>query len=198
MKTDKWLVYFSLAVTLVLGACNTSGTTTAPIRVESCRNPEQTGAGTDHSGDLSELLEYQQKARQMNPNALISAIVDLNSHPAQPQELILKAIFYADLGRSGDLQRAQNSLDQLLKSADPKARRYRPMATFLTALFDDRLKLEDTNDRLSQQVRDGQRRLDQVSEKLEALKNIERKLQERQGSNVLKSSEPSISESSNK
>ncbi len=190
MKINSWIIYFSLTAPLMLGACSTA--TTTPTPMELCRKIEP------NPGDMSELLEYQQKARQMNSSDLIKAIADLNSHPAQPQKLILKAVYYANLRGNGDLQQAQNSLDQLLKSADPKAARYRLMATFLAAMFDDRMKLEDSIDRLSQQIRDGQRRFDQVSEKLEALKDIERKLQARHGSNVTKSDEPNISESSNK
>jgi chromosome segregation ATPase len=88
-------------------------------------------------------------------------------------------MLYANMGGNGDLQRAQGQLDQVEASSKPDAERLKPLAGLLSAMLADRRRQDDNADRLTQQLHDEQRRAEQLNDKLEALKNIERTLQTR-------------------
>ena len=166
--------------TLILAACST-----APEVSNAVKPPASMASVTEHHNfdDINELAEYQRQVLQMSSADIVKAIAELNLQAMNPQTQIKKAILYANLHGNGDLLRAQILLDQLLKSTDPESAKYKPVAIFLYANFVERLRLEDTIDKLSVQVRDSQKHLDQLIEKLEALKNIERQLPSRSGAN---------------
>lgn len=71
--------------------------------------------------------------------------------------------------RPPDLQRASNLLESVMKSSHPAAVTLSPLARVLHDQYGERLRLE-------QQVREAQRRGDQLQEKIDALSAIERSL----------------------
>jgi DNA repair ATPase RecN len=185
MENKKSFGFCSVLIFLVLCACRTNPTES--VAPQTCPDQKVTSAkvlGHNEISDINELLEIQRHAWLMNSGELVKAIADLNLQPTRPGTQIEKAVFYASLHGTGDLQRAQNLLDQLLKSTDPEAVRYKPMATELTTTYAEMLRLDENIDRLTQQVRDNQKHLDQLAEKLEALKNIERELPARPGATI--------------
>ena len=84
----------------------------------------------------------------------------------------------------GDLARAQGLLDQVLHNNAPQADPWRGLARLLAYRLGEQRRAEDQVERVAQQMRDAQRdsqrRLDQLNDKLEALKAIERSLNTRQ------------------
>ncbi|MET0381986.1 MAG: hypothetical protein ABW032_01045, partial [Burkholderiaceae bacterium] len=86
----------------------------------------------------------------------------------------------------GDVARAQVLLDQVLRNNAPQADPWRALARLLAYRLGEQRRAEDLADRVAQQLRDtqrdSQRKLDQVNDKLEALKAIERSLNTRPGS----------------
>ncbi|MEO6280091.1 hypothetical protein [Roseateles sp.] len=79
-------------------------------------------------------------------------------------------------GRSGaDLAQAAAQVDAVASDAQA-AEPLRPLATLLSARLAEQRRLQDSIDKLTQQLRDSQRRNEQLNEKLEALKVIEQTL----------------------
>jgi hypothetical protein len=130
---------------------------------------------------INALLNYQNSSRQMPASELAKAIVDLNQQGKTPQVLMQKAILYANLHGPGDLARAQGLLDGVLKATELDAEHFKPLAALLITTYGDWRHMDDSADKLNQQLRDGQRHVDQLNEKLERLKNMEQLLPTRTG-----------------
>ncbi|MFG6456153.1 hypothetical protein [Roseateles sp. BYS96W] len=108
--------------------------------------------------------------------------------PAAPPEAeSLKAVLaYADelrktlalaQGRTGAEQaQAAAQLDALAAAPDALAEPLKAVATLSAARLAELRRLQDSVDKLTQQLRDSQRRNEQLNEKLEALKAIEQTL----------------------
>ena len=77
---------------------------------------------------------------------------------------------------NGDLARALALADGIVKSAEPEALALRPLASLLAEQLLERQRLEQQLERQSTQLRDSQRRVGELQEKLERLANIERSL----------------------
>lgn len=104
--------------------------------------------------------------------------------PPPPQEVDeLKAV----LGQAEDLRKAlalgkggaelaQAAAQVDAVAADARAEPLKQLAFQLSARLAEQRRLQDSIDRLTQQLRDSQRRGDQLNEKLEALKAIEQTL----------------------
>ena len=89
------------------------------------------------------------------------------------------AILMAQVHGPGDLNRALQLLDSLSRQKTPDALALRPLVTLFSVQWTEQRRLEDQVDKLNQQVKDDQKRIDQLNEKLEGMKAIERNLQPR-------------------
>jgi len=107
--------------------------------------------------------------------------------PPPPQAEELKAVLaYAEdlrkalaLGQGrGSTEQAQAAaqLDLVANAADVQAEPLKPLATLLVARLAEQRRLQDNIEKLTLQLRESQRRNDQLNEKLEALKAIEQTL----------------------
>jgi hypothetical protein len=77
---------------------------------------------------------------------------------------------------SAELAQAAAQLEIVATAADPQAEQLKPLAALLAARLAEQRRLQDSVDKLSQQLRDSLRRNEQLNEKLEALKAIEQTL----------------------
>jgi len=145
--------------------------------------PNTTASATSVHGDADELLAYHATLRQLAQPELAKALSDLNVQPKSARLALQKALVLGLMRGSGDLIHAQALLDGVLKSTGPEAERLKPLAQLLNANYAEWRRLDDTVDKLNQQIKDGQRRVDQLGEKLEALKKIERTLPARPSGN---------------
>ncbi|WP_312435885.1 hypothetical protein [Janthinobacterium sp.] len=125
---------------------------------------------------LTELLAYQASVRAMSSSELVKAQLELSRADHAPQNTIRRAMLQATLRTPGDLTRAQTLLDSITQASSDEAKLLAPLAQFLSGQYADLRRQDETVERLNGQVRDAQRRNDQLNEKLEALKNIERSL----------------------
>ena len=125
---------------------------------------------------LTELLAYQASVRAMSSSELVKAQLELSRADHAPQNTIRRAMLQATLRMPGDLTRAQTLLDSITQASSDEAKLLAPLAQFLSGQYADLRRQDETVERLNGQVRDAQRRNDQLNEKLEALKNIERSL----------------------
>lgn len=104
--------------------------------------------------------------------------------PPPPQAAELKAVLaYAEELRKALAQSPVPAaqIEAVAGAADPQAEPLKPLATLIAARLAEQRRLQDSVDKLTQQLRDSQRRSEQLSEKLEALKAIEQTLPAKPG-----------------
>jgi hypothetical protein len=108
------------------------------------------------------------------------------NRPADPnsvQSQIDQALALGLTHTPGDLQRAQTLVDQVIHNTAQEADPWRGPARLLASMYADQRRADEQVEKTAQQLRDAQResqrKLDQVNEKLEQLKAIERSLNTR-------------------
>jgi enoyl-CoA hydratase/carnithine racemase len=75
-----------------------------------------------------------------------------------------------------DTARALGLLQRVINNPAPESTALKPLARLLATRLGTQRRLEDTVERQGQQLRDHQRRIEQLSERLEAMRAIERSL----------------------
>jgi hypothetical protein len=96
---------------------------------------------------------------------------------ADPEAQLRLALLLAQpRAGNGDLARALTLAEAVVKSTHPSAPAVRPLAALLAEQLLERQRLEQQVERQSAQLRDSQRRVGELQEKLERLANIERSL----------------------
>lgn len=121
---------------------------------------------------------YFDRVRQMTTSELAREFARLDP-PGQPASVLELALALGQTRNPGDTVRALNVLDPLARSTDPQMAPWRPLARLLTARYAEQRRLEEQVERQAQQLREAQRRQDQLTQQLEALKAIERSLTNR-------------------
>ncbi len=106
-------------------------------------------------------------------------MVHLNRQPASARVLIQKAMLFANMHGGGDLLHAQSLLEQVMASTKTDAERLKPLANLLNTNYGEWRRSDENADRLTQQLRDEQHQVEQLNNKLDALKNIENTMQAR-------------------
>ena len=129
-------------------------------------------AGPD-AATLGEVLIFSERAAQFSPaeNARERAL--LVSDDAGPGVQLRLAVLYGTPLESGDLGKGVSLLNAVLKTNTPEANRLQALAQLLLRQYQERLRLETQSERLVQQAKDNQRRVDALQSKLEALVGIE-------------------------
>ncbi|PJI96242.1 hypothetical protein CLU85_0983 [Acidovorax sp. 69] len=93
---------------------------------------------------------------------------------SKPSRALRLALVLAQTRQPADTARALGLVQRTL--ANPAAQDLHPLARLLEARLTQQRRLEDQLDRQAQQLREAQRRNDQLSERLEAVRAIERSL----------------------
>lgn len=125
---------------------------------------------------VRDLLAFHDRTRQLAPQDLAAELARLNDAPPGPRTTLQLALLLGQTRSNGDTARALMLLEPLLRSTAPEAAPWQPLARLLASRFAEQRRLEEQIERQNQQARDNQRKLDQLNEKLEALKAIERSL----------------------
>lgn len=128
-----------------------------------------------------ETLAFHDQMRQLPAPELVKELARLGDPPAGPRAVVQAAVLLGLTRNNGDLGRALGLLDPLLRSPTPEAAPWQPVARLLAARYADQRRLEEQLERQNQQARDNQRKIEQLNEKLEALKAIERSITNRPG-----------------
>lgn len=130
----------------------------------------------DAPDQIDALLAYHQWLRELTLAELAKEQAALHAQQRTAQFALKKSMLLALNHNNDDLARAQALIDGVVKSPEPDALSVKPLARMLAAHYADLRRLDDQVDRVNQQARDSQRRTEQLNEKLEALKAIERTL----------------------
>lgn len=121
-------------------------------------------------------LAYAEKLRQMPPAevAATAAAIGEPGSSAQRQMQLALALMHAP--PPGDTTRALGLLQRVISHPSDEAQPLKPLARLLATRLATQRKLEEGNDRLSQQWREAQRRIELLNDQLDAMRAIERSL----------------------
>ena len=159
---------------IVVAGCKTQQP--LPERVLPAAVAQPASSMPSSSSETEDLLAYFQRVRLLPSSELPRLMADLNVLARTPHREVQRAILFGFMRGNGDLARAMAALDGVVKSSDAEAERIKPLAYFLYANYSEWKRLDDAADKQNQQFKDAQRRADQLSQKLEDLKAIERQL----------------------
>jgi hypothetical protein len=125
-------------------------------------------------GPVGAALAYADHVRGLAPNDLAAEINRLGDGGASPATQMQLALALAQTRNPPDLVRAQALAQRVAANTSPDGLALQPLARLLAARFTEQRRVEDDRDRQAQQARDAQRRLDQLNDRIEALRAIER------------------------
>jgi hypothetical protein len=148
----------------------------APAQPVEAPSPARPAPAQPQPDPVRDMLAYADRVRQYAMPDLALEITRLGDAPETPATQMQLAIALSQTHLPVDLARALGLLQKLLASPDPESLALQPLARLLAARYGDQRRVEDLLDKQAQQTRDSQRRIDQLNERLEAVKAIERSL----------------------
>ncbi len=129
------------------------------------------------------LLGYYHLLQRMAPAELARERQTLTAIPVSPSVRVRLAMLLGMPRTGADLPRAAALLEAVLRAREPEAASLHPLARLLAIQYQERMRLEAQSERLGQQLKDAQRRRDELQEKrdelqekLDALTDIERSI----------------------
>lgn len=124
---------------------------------------------------VADVLDYADQVRILPPTQLSAEVARLVG-VVEPLEQLKLSLALVQLRQLPALIRAQDSVAMVLGNNSEAAQALHPLARLLATRYTEQRRAEDKFDLQQQQMRDLQRRLDQTTERLEALVAIERSL----------------------
>jgi hypothetical protein len=119
-------------------------------------------------------LLHADRVRGLPQPDLANEVARLAAAPATPLVQVQLALTLMQTRSAVDNLRAGQVLQRVLAQDAPDARALHPLCRQLLAQLAEQKRLEDLNDRQAQQLRESQRRADQLADRLDALRAIER------------------------
>ncbi|MGI4779584.1 MAG: hypothetical protein ACRYGA_15970 [Janthinobacterium lividum] len=123
---------------------------------------------------MAAMLLYADKLRPLGSGELAAELSRLGDPADSPTTQMQVALVLAQTRASADLARALGLMQRVAANASPEAQSLQPLARALAVRYAEQRRVEDDRDRQATQVRDAQRRIDQLNERIEALRAIER------------------------
>ncbi|MBP7564370.1 MAG: hypothetical protein KA795_00030 [Burkholderiaceae bacterium] len=124
----------------------------------------------------TDLLLAQADRLRALPPADLTAEIARYGEPEDPIAQAELALALLNTRVPADTARALGLLQRAQAGTTPEARAVQPLVRLLIARAGEQRRLEDQIDKQNQQMRDTQRRIDQLNERLEAMRAIERSL----------------------
>jgi hypothetical protein len=118
-----------------------------------------------------QLLAFHERLRTMSGAEQAQTLARMSPAGA-PADTLQVVLLLAQTRQPGDLARALALLEPLVRDTSP----WSGLARLLQGRLAEQRRLEELNERQAQQLREQQRRLDQLSQQLNALRAIERSL----------------------
>jgi hypothetical protein len=130
-----------------------------------------------HGNSPAAVIAYHQAIARFSSADLGKEKALLAAQPATPDIQVRQAILLGHpRNPGGDLGKAVNVLDGVLKASEPVAVALHPLSRLLADSYLERQRLEAQHERQAQQLRDSQRKATELQEKLDSLADIERTL----------------------
>lgn len=130
------------------------------------------------------VMSFQARLRDLGNGDLERERARLAEAPAHPENVLKLAMVMARMRQPGDTARALALVDPYARSEDPALEPWRPWLRLMASGLAEQRRLEEQIERQQQVLRENQRRIEQANQKLEALKAIERSLEDRIGPTV--------------
>ena len=125
-------------------------------------------------GPVGAMLAYADKVRPLGAPELAAELNRLGDLVETPGVQMQMAIVLAQTRVPADLARAVSLLQRVNSNPSADALPLQPLARTLSARYVEQRKVEEDRDKQAQQLRDSQRRIDQLNDRIEALRAIER------------------------
>lgn len=126
--------------------------------------------------EVAPLLAYHQSLRRMSQGELLKELSGISLQQKTPKNALQAGMILMLTRGSGDLARAQSLFDSVAGTGEAEAAALKPLAQLMSSHCAEARRLSEQNERLQAQLKDNQRKTDQLNETLEALKAIERGL----------------------
>jgi hypothetical protein len=170
-----------LCCLLLLAACQTPQPAPVPPPSEPAPAPacpEPPAAPPQEADELRAVLTY---ASELRARGVAEPTPPTDVSAGTAAQAMRRALLLGQGRGSAELAQAAAQLEIVATATDPQAEQLKPLAALLAARLAEQRRLQDSVDKLSQQLRDSLRRNEQLNEKLEALKAIEQTLPAKPG-----------------
>jgi hypothetical protein len=125
------------------------------------------------------LLAYADRLRGMQPAELAQEIGQIGDPPDSPAGLVRLAMALGLTRTPANGGRAQALLQRVLAQNSPEAQALHPLARLLLSPYAEARRMDEQLERQNQQLREAQRRIDLLNDRLEAVRAIERSVPSR-------------------
>ncbi len=125
------------------------------------------------------LLRYADRVRALAPTELALEIAALGDPGTEPLRQMQLAVALMHSNQPVETARALGLMQRVAANKASNATPYRALARLIAHRLMEQRKLEEAVDRQAQQLREQQRRIEQLNERLEAMRAIERSLNNR-------------------
>lgn len=119
-------------------------------------------------------LAHADRVRGLSQADLAQEVARLSAEPPTPLVQVQLALTLMQTRAALDGIRAGQLVQRVLSQDSAEARSLHSLCRHLQAQLADQKRLEDQSERQAQQLRDAQRRAEQLSERLDAIRAIER------------------------
>src|SRR3989344_5487227 len=189
-----WVMLLAAAITLA--GCNATAPqavaapvppmtapTTHPVATESpSPNPAAATSAPSDAIPVLQVLAQTDRTLRMAPAELAKEIARLGeAEDASVETPLLLATALAQTRQPVDTARALGLVQRVMSNTTTAAQALHPLARLMESRLLQQRRLEDQLERQGQQLREAQRRNDQLNERLEAVRAIERSLTTRPG-----------------
>lgn len=122
------------------------------------------------------VLAYADRLRALPAAEVAQEIQRLGETSFTPVRAMQLALALGQSRNGANAARAQSLLQRLLAQQDAEALALHPLARLLAAQLAEQRRADENAERQAQQLREAQRRIDQLNDRLEAVRAIERSL----------------------
>jgi len=150
--------------------------TGTPALAQDPPNAPSQALAPDEGSPVDSLLAYADRVGQFSAADLSTEILNLGEPGQSPLHQMQLAIALSQTHLPVDTARALGLVQRVAASQQVEATPLKALARLLSARLYEQRRLEELLERQTQQLRDSQRRIDQLNERLEAMRAIERSL----------------------
>lgn len=154
--------------------------TVTPVQQPPAQPPVVLDAETRAVPDvITALLTYAERLRVLNPADLAAEIVVLGDPGNVPLRQMQLALALMHTHQPADTARSLGLVQRVVSHPGPESLQFKPLARLMAERLTEMRRLEETSERHAQQLRESQRRIEQLNDRLEAMRAIERSLNSR-------------------
>jgi hypothetical protein len=141
---------------------------------EPAKPPVAAASAPATESPLVAVLAYADQVRTLAAPAAAQELARLSGQAPTAANLLQMALVLLQTRAPGDIGRAAQLLQRVQSDDSREARELHPLARLVAAHLTEHRRLEEQAERSGQQLRDAQRRADQLQDRLDALRAIER------------------------